>query len=369
MAEPRTERPIRYAVVGAGWIAQAAVLPAFARARGSKLETVVSSDATKREELAKRYGLARTYSLDDYDACMKSGEIDAVYIALPNSMHREYTERAARAGIHVLCEKPMAVTEEDCQAMIHAAREGGVRLMVAYRLHFEPANLAAVDAIASGEIGEPRFFESSISQRTEGGIRLDPSLGGGALFDAGVYCVNAARYVLREEPSLVFGMESTVDPPFQGVDETTSALLRFPSGAIAQFTCSLGTARSSAFRVVGTRGELIVDPAFGFDTERHSILIGEGTLSERNYPPGDQFGPQIAYFSDCIRDGKEPEPSGEEGLADVRVLAAIKRSVASGAPVKLEDGFRRATRPDGRQVARGGPIETPSLVHAAPGVT
>jgi glucose-fructose oxidoreductase len=365
MVESRDQRPVRFAVVGAGWIAQAAVLPAFAHAPESKLVTVVSGDQVKRDELAKRYGLERTYGLEEYDACLGSGDVDAVYIALPNSMHREFTERAARAGVHVLCEKPMAVTEDDCAVMIRAAADARVKLMIAYRLHFEPANLAAIDAVAKGEIGEPRFFASTISQKTEAGIRLDARLGGGALFDAGVYCVNAARNLFREEPSLVFGMESTVDAAFQGVDETTSAILRFPSGGIAQFTCSLGTARTSAFRVVGTRGELVVDPAYGFDTERRTLLVSDSTLEERGFPPADQFGPEIAHFAACIQRDCDPAPSGEEGLADVRVLSAIKRSVATGAPVHL-DAFGRSARPDGRQAVRGGPLETPPLVHATP---
>jgi glucose-fructose oxidoreductase len=365
MVESERERPVRYAVVGAGWIAQAAVLPAMKHAGRSQLVALVSSDPVKRDELAKRYEVPRTYSLDEFDACVGSGEVDAVYIALPNSMHREYTERAARAHVHVLCEKPMAVTEADCQAMIGAARDAEVKLMIAYRLHFEAANLAAVDALAGGEIGEARYFGATMSQRTERGIRLDASLGGGALLDAGVYCVNAARNLFRVEPTEVFGMQSNPDSKFQGVDETTSALMRFPNGCIAQFTCSLGAARTSAFRVVGSKGEVSLDPAFVFEGERRMTIRTDDSLKERVFPPEDQFGPEIEYFSECIREGRDPEPSGEEGLADVRVLCAIKRSIETGAPVLLAE-FQRSARPNGSQARHGGPVETPSLVNAAP---
>ncbi len=356
------ERLIRYAVVGAGWIAQAAVLPAFAHSHRSRLVAIVSGDPVKREELAARYRM-KAYSYDDYDACLASGEIDAVYIALPNSMHRDYTVRAARAGVHVLCEKPMAVTSEDCVAMTEAAHSAGVKLMIAYRLHFEAANLTAIDMIESGILGDIRYFESTISQDTGEGIRLNPALGGGALFDAGIYCINAARYLFRDEPTEVFGVESTVDERFQGVDETTAGMLKFKDGRVAQFACSLGAARTSAYRVVGSKGTLLVDPAYTFDgPRRHVLTIGDET-HERIFEPEDQFAPEVDYLAECILTGQEPEPSGEEGLADVRVLEAIQRSCRTDQPVRLA-AFHRTARPNIEQFIRGGPLETPPLVHA-----
>src|SRR5688500_10020026 len=157
-----TERrgPIRYAVVGMGHIAQVAVLPAFAHAkRNSRLVALVSDDRAKRRTLASRYGVESTFSYEDYDACLE--QVDAVYIALPNSLHAEYAVRAARAGVHVLCEKPLAVTAAECQRMIAACRRHGVKLMTAYRLHFEAINLQVVDLVRRGRIGEPKFFNSS----------------------------------------------------------------------------------------------------------------------------------------------------------------------------------------------------------------
>src|SRR5688500_10562783 len=152
---------VRYAVVGLGHIAQAAVLPAFANAkRNSVLAALVSDDATKLRELGERYGVKHTYTYDEYDACLKSGEIDAVYIALPNTMNCEYAVRAAEAGVHVLCEKPMATAEEECEKMIHAAEASNVRLMIAYRLHFEAANRRAIELAQSGELGDLRIFQS-----------------------------------------------------------------------------------------------------------------------------------------------------------------------------------------------------------------
>ena len=149
---------VRYAVVGLGHIAQIAVLPAFAHARrNSVLTALVSDDSTKLRTVARRYGVRRTYSYDEYDECLQ--DVDAVYIALPNSMHAEYTIRAARAGVHVLCEKPMAVTAEECRQMIDACREADVKLMIAYRLHFEELNLHAVELVRRGRIGDAEVLQ------------------------------------------------------------------------------------------------------------------------------------------------------------------------------------------------------------------
>jgi glucose-fructose oxidoreductase len=181
---------IRYAVVGLGHIVQAAVLPAFAHAnRNSVLVSLVSDDAAKRREIAKKYKVDQAYSYEEYERCLEG--VDAVYIGLPNSMHAEFTIRAARAGVHVLCEKPMAVTVQECRRMISACDSHRVKLMIAYRLHFEEINLKVIDLIRRGRIGEPKFFSSSFSMTVRpGNIRTQDELGGGTLYDIGVYCLN-----------------------------------------------------------------------------------------------------------------------------------------------------------------------------------
>ena len=151
---------VRYAVVGLGHIAQVAVLPAFAHAKNAKLVAVVSGDAAKRRAAGRRFKLEATYDYDEFEACLDT--VDAVYIALPNHQHAEYTIRAANAGVHVLCEKPMAVTVEECERMIAACADNGVKLMIAYRLHFEEINLGAVELVRKGRIGDPKYFSSSL---------------------------------------------------------------------------------------------------------------------------------------------------------------------------------------------------------------
>src|SRR5919202_1972868 len=221
------KRLIRYAVVGCGHIAQVAVLPAFGNARrNSKLAAIVSGDPVKREELAKKYDVPRAVDYGRYDELLKGGQIDAVYIALPNSMHAEYTERAARAGVHVLCEKPMAVTEAECELMARTAREHRVKLMIAYRLHFERANLEAVEIARSGRIGEPRLFTSTFTMHVvPGNIRVKRAFGGGVLYDIGIYCINAARALFRQEPIEVRAMSAGA---IGDVEEHVSAALSCP---------------------------------------------------------------------------------------------------------------------------------------------
>jgi predicted dehydrogenase len=358
--EPR--RRIRYAVVGLGHIAQVAVLPAFAHARSNSVVSVlVSGDAVKREELARRYGVSRTCGYDQYEDCLRSGEIDAVYIALPNSMHREYTERAADAGVHVLCEKPMAVTEEECEAMTRAARRNGVRLMIAYRLHFEQANLEAIDIVRSGGIGEPRLFAATFTMHVaDGNIRLERRMGGGTLYDIGIYCINAARNLFRDEPLEV---QAACAGRRGDVEESASCVLRFPGERLASFTCSFGAGKVSAYQVVGTRGDLRLDPAFEYaGMLRRRLTVGEHA-EERAFDKRDQFAPELVYFSDCVLADREPEPSGEEGLADVRLIRALYESARTGRAVKTER-VERSRRPDSGQEIHRPPVEKPEVLHA-----
>jgi len=362
----RSRRKIRYAVVGMGYIAQAAVLPAFRHARrNSELTAIVSDDPLKRDELSERYGVERVYDYEHYDDCLGS-DVDAVYIALPNHMHREYAVRAAEAGKHVLCENPLAVTEQECEEMIEAADRYGVRLMTAYRLHFDRANLEAIDVIRSGKLGEPRLFESVFTMQVEeGNIRLGPpEKGGGPLYDIGIYCINAARYLFRAEPSEVFALTASVgDPRFSRTPEMASAVLRFPVERTAAFTCSFGAADSGWYQVGGTKGVLRLDPAYEYaEALKMQITVDEKT-TRKSFPRRDQFAPELLYFSDCILEDRQPEPSGREGLADVRVIRALHQSARTGRPVTLPE-FERRHRPMLEMADDEPPVRMPELVHA-----
>jgi len=354
------KRQIRYAVVGLGHIAQVAVLPAFANARrNSVLAALVSGDPVKRQALSEKYGVERTYSYEEYDECLR--HVDAVYIALPNTMHCEYTVRAANAGVHVLVEKPMAMTEDECEEMTRAAREAGVKLMVAYRLHFERANLEAAEVARSGRIGEPRLFTSTFcTPVVPGNIRVRRDTGGGVLWDIGIYCINAARTLFRDEPIEVFATTAGV---LDEVEESVSAWLRFPNDRLASFAASFGTPKVSEYRLAGTKGDLAVEPAYDYARPLKHRLTLEGEMRERRFAKRDQFAPELLYFSDCVLQNRSPEPGGDEGLADVRVIRALYHAAASGHAVGLAP-FSKRERPSLEQEIRRPPVEKPEVIHA-----
>jgi glucose-fructose oxidoreductase len=350
-----------------GHIAQAAVLPAFKHARrNSVLAALVSGEPKKLHALGRRYGVEHLCGYDEADELFVSGEIDAVYIALPNNMHKEFTVRAARAGLHVLCEKPMAVTAREGEQMIRATTAANVKLMIAYRLHFERANLEAAKLARAGTLGELRFFSSDFSmQVSEENIRLERAKGGGPLYDIGVYCINAARYTLSEDPLEVWATAAkSRDPRFREVDETVIGAMRFKDERLASFTCSFGAADRSTYTITGTRGSITLDPAYEYaEGLSYSLKVGDRKRT-RKFGKSDQFAPELLYFSDCILNNRDPEPSGLEGLADLRVIEGMLRSIRTGKPVTLKMQQRRR-RPTMRQEIRRPAVpREPKLVDA-----
>ncbi len=305
------------------------------------------------------------FSYEQYEECLNCGEVDAIYIGLPNTMHRDFTLRAARAGVHILCEKPMAMTEEDCEVMIAEAKDRDVKLMIAYRLHFEEANLKAIELVQSGALGEVRLFNSTFTQEVEAGnIRLRKETGGGTLYDIGIYCINASRYIFQAEPVEVVAVgANNGEERFREVEEMTSAVLRFPGDRLASFTCSFSTAPVSTYRVVGSKGDLRLDPAYDFVGDIRHYLTIDGQTKETKFRKRDQFAAQLLYFSKCVLTGEDPEPCGEEGLADIRIIRALYQSAQSGQPVRLPP-FERQRRPTPAQQIKRPPVKKPELIHA-----
>jgi glucose-fructose oxidoreductase len=260
----------------------------------------------------------------------------------------------------------MAVTEADCEEMITAAGDNEVKLMIGYRLHFERANMEAVELSRSGKLGELRAFNSVFTMQVkEGDIRLQKDLGGGTLYDIGIYCINAARYIFRAEPIEVFGFgANNGEKRFKEVDEMFSAVLRFPNERLASFTTSFGASDISAYQIVGTEGDLRVDPGYEFAADLKHHLTIKGKTRERTFSKRDQFAPELIYFSDCIINDQNPEPSGKEGLADVRIIRALYRSAATGEPVRLGE-FEKEERPTIEQEIDEPPVKKPDLVRAA----
>lgn len=358
-------RMLRYGVVGLGHIAQNAVIPAFEHTKeNSKLAAFVSDDPLKLKELGKKYGVDELYGYDQFDSCLRESELDAVYICLPNNMHKEYAIRAAEAGVHVLCEKPMASNSKECLQMIEAAERNKVKLMIAYRLHFEEANMKMVELLKEGKIGNPRYFNSSFSQQVRAGdIRLESELAGGVINDIGIYCINAARYLFQAEPTEVVATSSSgTDRRFREVDEMVSVIMRFPEERLASFTCSFGAADMSRYEVVGTEGHITMDPAYDYQTKlKYEIVVGEKS-TQKEISKHDQFAPEILHFSDCILMDRDPEPSGYEGLADMLIIEAINESITKGRMIQVKS-IDKAERPGAHQVESKPAISKPKLVN------
>ncbi len=362
-------KKVRYAVVGLGHIAQVAVLPAFkGAAKNSELVALVTDDPEKAKKLSKKYKTASVYSYATYDQLLGDPSIDAVYISLPNHLHKEFTVRALNSGKHVLCEKPLALTEQDCLEMKEAAQKNNAKLMTAYRLHFEEANLEALKLVNAGKLGEVRFFSSTFSyQITDlNNIRLKAEDGGGAIWDIGIYCINAARTLMRAEPTEVFAFkaERGDDKRFKEVPEGYSVLLKFPQERYAQFTCSFGADTTSVFELTGTKGMLRVENAYEYAGKRKLILNKDGKqIKKWEFKKVDQFAPELLYFSDCVLKNKSVLPSASEGLNDVSVILAVEKSAASGKPIQLRSKTPHVG-PKPKMKKRIAGHEEPELVNA-----
>jgi predicted dehydrogenase len=361
--------PVRFAVIGQGYFAQAAVLPAFAAADGCELRAIFSEDEVKLAALRRKYRVATALAYEHYDEYLRGREVDAVYIALPNDMHRDFAIRAARAGVHVLCEKPMAINSLEAEEMVTACAESNVKLMIAYRLHFERATLEAIDRVQRGEIGRPRFFSSTFAMQVKkDNIRTRRVRGGGPLLDLGIYCVNAARALFRAEPTEAAAMSaaSRADLRFTEIDEQVSVVLKFPDDRLAQFTCSFGAFDHSSLTVVGDKGRLRLDPAYEVASSLAVESEARGRKPRRTtFPKRDQIAAELVAFARCVRERREPEPSGEEGLADMRVLDAIERAVKTGR-VQHIDSVPRLQRPSLEQEIERPAHGMPDMVHAEP---
>ena len=338
-AGPR--RPFGYAVVGLGSYATRQIMPNFKECDHARLVALVSGTPEKLERYGAEYGLppSHRYSYATFDRIRDNPDVDAVYVILPNALHAEYTIRAARAGKHVMCEKPMAVSVQEGEAMIAACRNAGKLLMIGYRCRFEPHNELAIELARGGHVGPTRLitaehgFNASPDQ-----WRLDRALsGGGSLMDIGIYSLNAARYLTGEDPVEVSAVESTdrSDPRFATVEDRINFLLRFPSGIEAACVSSYSSGHN-AYRVTGTKGWIGMEPATPY--EGHAMRIRrDGVTTPRNVPPArrNQFAAQLDHLAECVAAGRKPIVPGEEGLADLKVIAAIYRSAAERRHVAL----------------------------------
>ena len=330
---------IRYAVVGVGWIAKKAFLPAVVLTGNSVVTALVTGKIETSKQIAAQYGIEMVIPYEDFDALVSGDLIDAVYIAVPNPLHAAFAISALKHGKHVMVEKPMATSLPDAEAMIRASQQSGKLLMTSYRLHHDIGTVEALKSIRSGAIGEPRFFSATFSFQSDAdNHRLNLEHWGGPLQDIGIYCINAARHVFAAEPVEVqaIACRDESDPRFLEISDSIAVTMRFPGNRLAQFCCSFAAHPIDTYRVVGTKGVLSMEPGFRFETPMTMKTETSTGFKRIEFPHFDHFAGQIAYFSGCIADGTRPIDDGEEGLADLRVLLAIERSVSTGLSVSLE---------------------------------
>jgi len=343
---------VGFAIVGLGKLSQGQLIPAFRNTRTARLAGLVSGHPEKAQDIAEQHQLpsGAVYTYADFDRIAADPSIEVVYIVLPNFMHAEYTIRALKAGKHVLCEKPMATTIGDAERMIAAAKAANRHLMVAYRCHYEPLNLAGMRLLRSGRLGKTRLVVTDMGRNADpsdpsDAWRLDMmKSGGGALTDMGIYGVNGARYLLNEEPLEVEAWSQTdkSDPRFRDVVDFYSWQFRFPSGAIAAGSTSFNYAATMSWHVISEHGKMKADPGCFYSGNR--LTVSEGMDPEIREI--DQFAREMDWMAAVVR-GRAPMVStAEEGLQDMRLMNAIMESAArGGATVATNFGFRRPVDP------------------------
>ena len=333
-----TGRKIRWGVISTGNIGRWAVIPAIKASRNGKLVAVASRQLEKAEAFAAELGIPKAYG--SYEALLEAGDIDAVYIPLPNSLHREWTIRSAEMGKHILCEKPLALNAQECLEMEAAARQYRVQLMEAFMYRFHPRTEKVMEMVHNGIVGELRLIHSAFTFRLTrpDNIRFKPELGGGALMDVGCYCVNVSRTIAAAEPVEV---QAYARWGQSGVDEQMAGTLRFADGLLAQFDCALTIERREEVQLAGTDAFLTVQSAFLTGEKRVAIEEVRGRQEKKKHwiKGVDEYRLMVEHFADCVLQNQPPRYGASEAAANMRVIEALFLSARRGGqPEALHEG-------------------------------
>ncbi|MCD6361537.1 MAG: Gfo/Idh/MocA family oxidoreductase [Armatimonadetes bacterium] len=333
-----SEDTVKWGVIGAGGFADKRFLPYFAEAPSAELHAVMVRDQARAEEIARRHGAAAAY--DTVEGLLNDDEIQAVYVCSPVQHHCEHVIAAARAGRHVLCEKPMARTEVECERMVRECEAAGVKLMMAFMNRFRPAHRHIRDMMAAGELGEiimARTLQASYYQRAEGSWRQDPRLGGGgALYDIGSHALDLLCFLAGP----VRTVQALVDTRVQDyeVDDVAGALFEMESGAHGMlFTSFCVKGRVNPIEVFGTEKTVLCRRTLGPYESGEVVVVDAGGGEQRleRFAPTFGYVEELEHLSRCVLDDTEPEVTGYDGLHNVAVMRAMQRSARTGRLVRL----------------------------------
>jgi predicted dehydrogenase len=331
------ERKVGFALAGLGSLSTGQIAPALQKTKYCKLTGIITGHPAKAERWKAQYNIPdkNIYNYDNMGQMAGNPDIDVVYVVTPNALHAEHTIKAARAGKHVLCEKPMESTPEKCQQMIDECKKAGKQLAVAYRLHFDPSHLECVRLAREKTFGGLKLINAGFGFRMGDPTqwRLNKDLaGGGCLMDVGIYSLQATRYLTGEEPAEVSGFTTVTDPvKFKEVEESITWQTKFPSGVITNCTATYNANGLNYFKVFADRGWFELDPGFGYS----GIHGRRGDGQAIQFPGVDQFAAEMDDFAQCILENRPTKVPGEEGLCDVKIMMAIYEAARTGKTVKL----------------------------------
>jgi len=343
----KNDQTVQWGIIGCARIAATALIPGIKSSANGDVLAVASRGLEKAQEYARQFDIPRAYG--NYEELLDDPEIQAVYVPLPNSLHKEWTIKAAQKGKHVLCEKPIACSAADAEEMSAACRDNGVLLMEAFAQRFHPQYRSAQELIRAGKIGRILRITAAMSRSIypADDIRMNPNLCGGALMDLGCYCINTARYLIGAEPVSVF---ATQEIGSSGVDERTTGTLYFPGGEILQFDTNLYMGDmhfEQGCTVYGEKRNIHIPQAFSqLDILRFGRMA-EAALFTTDYRIGShqtetvrvkavhQWQLELEFFADRVLTQRPIELPGENGVANMRAIDAAVQSARTGAPVEL----------------------------------
>ncbi len=330
------EKKLGFALVGLGSLSTNQIAPALQKTKLCRLAAIVTGTPAKEKIWADKYKIPEKniYNYQNFDQIANNPDVDVVYVVLPNAMHGEFTVRAAKAGKHVLCEKPMEVSAEKCQTMIDACKTAKVQLAIGYRCQFTPHHREIMRLSREKTFGAVKLIEASFGFRIgdPNRWRLKHNLaGGGALMDVGIYALQAARYVAGEEPIEISATETKTDlVKFKEVDESIVWSMRFASGVVANCGTTYLVNGMNRVWAGAENGWFQLDPAYSYGG-----LKGRTSKAELDLPQVDHFATEMDDFADCILNRRQSKVSGEEGLRDIKIMTAVYQSIREGKTIKL----------------------------------